>query len=361
MAKRDPIPTRVVPRVRPTDRTPREVARGFRRELDAGLTLRPAGEGRHDPERLLRRYRPRHELVLFDTRFLVSDVRQDEYVRFFVAYVVQGRSAWPRLLYKDVSLVWRAASHLTTLGGDRWIGKGAIKPVVVDGETIEASDESTTDLPLELQDALEGLIRGVDRIPTDLAALDLVLRRGPEGRIDPYRDFTAPRERAFADRRNRIHGGRPIARFTRSGDPTSLRFQPGFEPDFRGGVLERGQGTSRLYGGRLRRFRILSRNRKVQYLFFAGPRHAWIIPPQATTTELSSYGVRTVDVEIPEDLCVPGYEYHFMDENEDPPVLFSQIPAGFAGPPSEVDDSRADASAWLDRMPVIREFRRRVL
>jgi hypothetical protein len=116
-----------------------------------------------------------------------------------------------------------------------------------------------------------------------------------------------------------------------------------------------------MYGGALRRYRILARNRKAQYLFIAGPRQVWIPAVQATTTELSSFGVRTVDVAADEDLLVPGYEYHFVDETLDPPALRSQIPAGYAGAPSEVDTSRADASAWLERLPVIRRFRREVL
>jgi len=99
----------------------------------------------------------------------------------------------------------------------------------------------------------------------------------------------------------------------------------------------------------------------VQYLFFAGPRQVWLAPPQATTTELSSYGVRTHDVLVPEDLCVPGYEYHYLDCNEDPPLLVSQIPPGFVGAPSARDPSRSDASPWLERLPVIRAFRREVL
>ena len=158
--------------------------------------------------------------------------------------------------------------------------------------------------------------------------------------------------------RNRVNGGRPIARFTRAGDPASLRFTAGYEPDFRArGILEKASARSRLYGGVLRRFRILSRNRRVQYLFMSGPRHTWIIPPQATTTELSSYGLRTIDVAVDEDLCVPGFEYHFVEDGE----LHSQIPEGFAGAPSEEDPNRADASAWLDRLPVVREFHRKVL
>jgi hypothetical protein len=84
----------------------------------------------------------------------------------------------------------------------------------------------------------------------------------------------------------------------------------------------------------------------------------WIIPPQALTTELSSFGLRSVDVAIDENLCVPGFEYHFMDDTQDPPTLHTQIPEGFAGAPSAEDPSRADASKWLDRLPVVREFRR---
>ena len=153
-----------------------------------------------------------------------------------------------------------------------------------------------------------------------------------------------------------MNRGRKIARFRRRGDPESLEFVSGYEPDFRRGILETSRSRSRLYGGTLRRHRILSRNRRIQYVFMAGRRHVWIIPPQATTTELSSYGVRTVDVEADEDLFVPGFEYHFMDGDH----LHSQIPKGFAGAPSDEDPHRADASAWLDRLPVVREFRRKV-
>ncbi|HXZ84909.1 MAG TPA: hypothetical protein VEI82_05420, partial [Myxococcota bacterium] len=116
----------------------------------------------------------------------------------------------------------------------------------------------------------------------------------------------------------------------------------------------------RLYEGEVERYRILSRNRRVQYLFFAAPRLVWIGYPQPLTSELSRFGVRTVDVTVPDDLVVPGMEYHYL-ETDDPPVWMSQIPPGFAGPLSPVDAWRADASRWLERLPVIAEFRRRVL
>lgn len=364
-----PIPTQIVPSSRPAELSPRQVEREFRARIRGGARLRPAGGAREDPEGLLAQgYTPKHEVELFDTTYYLTNARQNEDIRFYVAYVVPGGSRdaraaiYPRLFYKDVSLVWRSASHFIRSEGENWIGKGDVVIVPVDDdEEVVHSAEETTDLPFEIQTALELLLRKVRRIPHDEVALDLVLRRAPDHRIEPYRDFTEPRRRAAADPRNRVNGGRPIARFTRRNDPSSLVFVRGFEPDFEGGVLERVGSTSRLYGGRLERFRILSRNRRVQYLFFAGPRHVWLAPPQATTTEITSYGVRSIDVHAPDELSIPGYEYHFMDTSEDPPVLVSQIPKGFVGEPSALDPSRADASPWNDRLPVVRAFRAQVL
>jgi hypothetical protein len=362
------IPRRIVPSAEPSGRTPRQIARDFGKLLDAGAEIRCAGEARDAPESLLSEgYAPRFALELFDTGFYLSGVRQNEHIRFFVAWVVQdhprrrGKAIYPRIFYKDISLIWRSASHYVSSEDEHWIGKGELMSSVIDGQEIEYSVEATTDLPLEIQTALEDVSRRPGRIPTDDVALDRVLHGTTDNRIAPYADFTAPRRRARANPRNLVNGGRPVARFTRKNDPTSLRFSPGYEPDFARGVLEQTRSTSRLYGGELRRFRILSGNRRIQYLFMAGAHQVWIVPPQATTTELSSYGVRTIDVGIDEDLCLPGFEYHFMDDTEDPPVLVSQIPAGFVGAVSEFDASRADASPWLDRMPIVREFRARVL
>jgi hypothetical protein len=105
----------------------------------------------------------------------------------------------------------------------------------------------------------------------------------------------------------------------------------------------------------------VSRNRVIQYLFMASPRQVWIVPPQTTALRITSYGVRAIDVPADEDLCVPGYEYHFLDDSEDPPVFVSQIPTGYAGKPSAIDPDRADASPWIERLPVVKRFRRVVL
>jgi hypothetical protein len=343
-----------------------EVARAFRSLVEGGVRIRPAGSARRDPAIFLRpAYLPRHRIRLFDTTYYLTDLREDPSwegtLRFFVAYVhprSDAREVYPRLFGKDFSLVWRSPSHFIRSRRESWMGKGDVRWTVVDGEERLATCEETTNLPFEIQAALDSLARAA-RPRRDLRAVARILRRAPDGRLEPYADFAAPRRRARSDPRQRIHGGRPVAWFTRPGDPGSLRFARGFEPDFRRGVVERSRAKSRFYGGTVAKFRILSRNRRIQYLFVAAPRHAWIVPPQALTPEITSYGVRAVDVHAAEELCVPGYEYHFADESTG--RLHSQIPAGFAGVPTELDPARVDASAWTDRLPPIERFRREVL
>ncbi len=362
------IPTRVVSSVELEDSTPRQVARELENLIDSGARIRAAGEAKDDPSQLFSSgYTPKYALSLFDTRFYLTAVRKNPAIRFMVAYVVQRPSragrieVFPRIFYKDLSLVWRAASHMIATEGDFWIGKGDVQTVLRGGFEITECVESTTDLPYEMQNALDAVNEKTRHARVDHQALFMMLRNAPSTRVAPYRDFYGPRRRAAACAGNLIHGGRSIARFTRKNDPTSLRIASGFEPDFAKGILEVTRLRSVLYHGRVERYRILSRNRKIQYMFMAGPKQTWIIPPQTLTTELTTYGVRTVDVVADEDLFVPGYEYHYFAETADESEHFSQIPPGFAGPQSEHQDDRADASAWLDRIPIIREFNRKVL
>ncbi len=332
------------------------------------MSLRPAGELRSCPLELLSLgYSPKHKLQLFETTYYLTNAFQNEDIRFLVAYVVDASQkrrhevAYPRIFYKDLSLVWRSASHIIRSEHENWIGKGDVEAFEEDGRSYIRSNEATTDLPLEIQTALEEVSRSRKRIPYDDDAPVWILHRGGDGHIRPFADFCRPRQRASREPRNRINAGRKIALFERANDPNSLRFEPGYAPDFERGLLETSHSHSRMYGGRVARFRILSENQLVQYLFLAGPRQVWIAPPQALTTEIMSYGVRTVDVAVDEDLCIPGYEYHYLDEFESPPELVTQIPEGFAGAPCPVDAYRADASPWLEKLPVVREFRRIIL
>jgi hypothetical protein len=359
----------IVPSRSPDPWTPGRVARAFRALVDDGMTLRVAGAARRRPKRILERgYMPRYHFALFGTRFFVSVVRQNPELRFCVVWVVQprrrgrGLEAFARIFYKDLSLVWRAASHVAyDAWGSLWIGKGDVREVRAGDYLLIESIESTTDLPLEIQTALETCSRRTKTTRADAKILPEVLRQAPPSRVVPFAEFTAPRRRAAADPRARIHGGRKIARFRRRGDPSSLEFVKGYEPDFARGILEIDRTKSHLYHGIVRRYRILSTNRRIQYLFLAAPRHVWIIPPQALTTELSSFGLRLVDVVADEDLFIPGYEYHYVDPDAEPPALYSQIPKGYAGGPCEGDPNKADASLWLEALPVVQRFRREVL
>ena len=360
------IPFAIVPSVRPSERTPPQVAREFRKLLDSKAKFVVAGKAKKRPLQLLERgLTPRHKISLFDTEFYFTGVLQMPELRFFVCYVVQKNdgvtSIYPRIVYKDLSLAWRSASHFTFLDGDIWVGKGDVRIDDEDGyETVE-SIEATTDLPLEMQTAVESLLPLNKRVKDGVGVLELVLRRSPEDRVEPYEDFTAARKTAQANPKNLINRGRSVAKFRKQGSPESLVITKGFEPDFENGVVEKGKSRSKLYGGVLRRYRIVSTNKKVQYYFIAGSRHVWMYPPQATTTDLSSYGVRTIDVEADDDLSIPGYEYHHEEETENGIEIYSQIPVGFAGAACPVDDVKADASPWIDRLPVIVEFRKRVL
>jgi hypothetical protein len=365
------LDTEIVSGVLPSDMTARQVEREFRKLVARGARIRPAGRAKDDPLRLLSTgYTPKHKVRLFDATFYLTNLRYDVDLGFFVAYVLlegnpeaapRDRGIFPRLFYKDLSLVWRVATHYIHSEEDNWIGKGDLKSGFEDGVEMEYSAEETTNLPLEIQSALDVISRKGGRARRDDYAVDLVLRNAPDGRFEPYNDFLAPRRKAMSDESNLINRSEYVAAFSRKNDPASLRFVSGFEPDFERGVVEVTELRSRMYGGRVRKFRILSKNGEIQYQFIAAPKQVWIIPPQTLTTELTTYGVRTVDVHADEDLFVPGYEYHFIDKTEEPPRLLSQIPEGFAGEPSEVDPSRGDASAWLDSLPVIQEFRKRVL
>jgi hypothetical protein len=357
------LETAIVTGIRPADQSPAQVRREFQALLDDGVRITPSGSTRHDPLSLLARgYTPLHKVQLFDATYYLTNMRLDETFRFFVGYVWIGnsRKLFPRILYKDSSLVWRSATHYIRSEDENWIGKGALRSVIEDGEELLYSAEETTDLPFELQFAFDVVSRRVARARRDLQAVGLVLRHAPDDRMEPYQDFSGPRRRAMAKRRNRINGGERVAWFERPGDPASLRFASGYEPDFEEGIIEVTASGSNLYGGAIRKFRILSANRQIQYQFIAAPKQLWIIPAQALTTEIMSYGVRTVDVLADEDLFVPGYEYHYMDDTVDPPELHTQIPEGFAGQRSEVDPMRCETSPWLEKLPVIQSFRRSI-
>ncbi len=366
------IPCKIIPSIERTDLTVRQVRREFSQVIENHPVV-IAGLARHDANSFLKKHLPKYKLELFDTTFYLTDVKQIPELRFYLAYIVQPVTGqkqtsasrlrcYPRIIYKDVSLAWRSASHFSVEDGEIWVGKGDVKRMEIDGYEQIESIEATTDLPLEMQTALEQLLSLAKRRGNGAGLLELVLRQSPPNRIPPYADFNRQRIAAQKNKRNLIHRGKPIAFFKRKNDPTSLKIVPGFEPDFsQTAILERSFSQSKLYGGKLKRFRILSTNQLIQYFFIAAPRHVWLFPPQATTTQLSSYGVRTIDVTADDDLFIPGYEYHHDEDTPRGVELYSQIPPGFAGPVCPHDEAKADASLWLNQISLINEFRRKCL
>ena len=362
------IPTQIMQNIALQPRSPRAVARSFRALLHDGCVLVAGGKPFERPSTLVRgSCVPRHVLDAepFGLRIFITKVHQNPDLRFLVGYVMNRASRpsriYARIFYKDTALMWRAASHLVKDRGEFWIGKGDVTTIEIDGEAYICSQESTTDMPFELQAALEKAARSAPSIPVNDRILERVLRRAPAGRITPYVDFTRLRRRAEAEPRNRINRGRPVASFARKHDPGSLRFVKGFEPDLSRGIVEVLDLESAYYGGHVQCFRVLSTNEKIQYAFMAAPRQVWIIPPQALTAELTTFALRTINVAIDEDVCVPGYEFHYMDETDDGLALHSQIPSGFAGAHHLQDGDRADASPWIDQLPIVRAFRAKVL
>ena len=146
---------RIVASVRPARLAPNRVEQEFRARLAAGARLRPRGAAQRKPLGLLSAgYTPKHKVELFDTTCYLTNPRQNEDLRFFVGYVVQeepgapAREIHPRIFYKDISLIWRSASHYIRSADENWIGKGDLRVFVENGEERESSDESSTDLPL---------------------------------------------------------------------------------------------------------------------------------------------------------------------------------------------------------------------
>jgi len=330
--------------------------------IDSGYRLRADGQAKADSVKLLQiGYTPKYEIELFGTRFFLCNKRDALGLKVMPAYVLPARQ-WrkgkaaicARVFYKDSSLVWRSASHYIDTPEERWLGKGAVRLVEKRGDRGWYSAEETTNLPFEMQAALDDVSHRGPRKQSDQRILSQVLRNATPDRVWPYQDFEAPRARAMTLKANRINNNRSIAWFTDDDDPRSLQIEPGFEPDFNA-VIDVSTSRSSMYGGEIRKYRIASANRLIQYLFVAGPQHVWLVNPQAFTVELSSFGLRTVDVVADEELCIPGYEFF---DNAGTGEIDGQIPPEFAGPVCPIDPDRADASPWNERLPIIRAFRR---
>jgi len=357
----------IIKNVKPKNLSQEQVNAEFKNLIAQGFHLELKGQAKGRKQGYLPRTRtPKYIVDLFGVRYFLSDIRREAGFRFFVAYLVMPQKAshikriYPRIFYKDSSLIWRSASHLIKTGSEHWIGKGDLKPVIEDGKIAHYSAEETTNLPYEMDAALDTISRSSNEVIVDKLAQELVLRNAPESRVEPYSDFTTPRRNAMSNPNYAINENRKIAWFKDAAKPQSLCFTPGFDPDFKHGLIDTSLSRSKMYGGTINKYRIASKNRQVQYLFIVGQTQAWIIPPQPLDNLVTSYGVRAVDADVDEDLCIPGYEFHYLEYDDDPSSLYSQIPKGYVGPASEADPDRASASPWIEKLSVMKTFRQHI-
>jgi len=355
----------IIKNVVPKNWSKKQVQDEFKKLFSRGYRLELKGQAKNRaPDYLIRTRSPKYLIELFGVRYYLSEIRREAGFRFFVAYVVmpqttkQAKRIYPRIFYKDSSLIWRSASHLIKTGNEHWVGKGDLKPVLENGEINLYSAEETTNLPYEIDSALDTISRSSAEVIVDKSAQEMVLRNAPEDRVRPYADFSTPRRKAMSNPEYAINHNQKIAWFNRVNKPTSLRFANGFKPDFKHGLIDSSQSRSKMYGGDINKYRIASTNRQVQYLFIVGKIQAWIIPPQPLDNLIISYGVRAVDADVDEDLCIPGFEFHYYEFEDDAESLYSQIPKGFVGPPSEADPDRASASPWIEKLSIMIEFRK---
>ena len=107
-----------------------------------------------------------------------------------------------RLIYKDGSLLWRCASHFAKSATEFWIGKGDLKLEVENGFYVYYTAEHTTDLPLEMQMAVESLTQP-RRAACVTTAVALGAVRAARARRPPLRVPRLHRRRAGARRRTR--------------------------------------------------------------------------------------------------------------------------------------------------------------
>ncbi len=245
--------------------SPAKVESEFMELIDGKIKLVVKGSAKKNPKILLSKgLKPKHKIRLFDTTFYLTDPQTTPELLYVVAYILKGSTLYARILYKDISLIWRCASHCTYIKQELWVGKGDIKTVLDEEYEMTFSDESTTDLPLEMQTAMEHILQQSDKQRGSVADIMSVLQKAPGERVAPYADFRIPRKKANSNPKNLVNKGRSVASFMNPNDPRTLKIVKGFEPDFKKGIIEQSKSSSKLYGGPLKRFRILSVNKKIQ-------------------------------------------------------------------------------------------------
>jgi len=110
------------------------------------------------------------------------------------------------------------------------------------------------------------LITPIDAPKENPTTMSQVTRFGAGKRPEAYPEFTAPRKIARMEERNLINWNKPVVTFGRKGNPKSQKVVRGYEPDYKTGIIEISVDRGPLiahYGGKVTKYRIVSKNRKI--------------------------------------------------------------------------------------------------
>ncbi len=307
-------------------------------------------------------FQPHYKIVVNGVAYYVSEPYTPSHGRASFVYYFYRKNPktgeeeiFTRSVYRSNSQnVLRVASHRRP--ERRWIGKGL--------------GQATTTLPLELQSTFEKIyqtalskgklekkeafyeiLRAKDsHMPADSFMKSMIAyERGEEAE---QKDEKEPEEQILIGKfnehdRDQIEFIKGEMIFPR-GIPETFGFTPGFEPDFENGVVETFETDNPVYGGKVTSYRIISKNKEAQYLFNVDMKgRVWIGDVQGTHSEITRFGVRKNTIYIPSDFLTPANEYE------------SEIPEGYKGEWQHSD--YWDASAYIDKLPVVQEFRDKVL
>lgn len=290
---------------------------------------------------------PAHKIVFGNYKYFISPLFDIGGRPACICYFYRpadngnGHELYVRAFYKSNShAIWKVDSHRVHIkpSDDKeldearkgWFGKGI-------------NQESVT-LPSEIQSSMNEIISAhygqnlAQNKKLNNSFYRVVLK---ESTRRPPKEFT----------RSMVYEpeiSKRFAHFKKPNDPESLEIYAGYGPELDKPPLEKYSEYNEHYRGIVDSYVINSKNGALHYIFnVSKKRKVWISAVQSSSALLTRFGVKREKIKVPTGLMVQAQEY--LDE----------IPKGFAG--KRVHSVYYDASAWVDKLPINKEFREKVL
>jgi len=334
--------------------------RRFKEALDQGIPLRIYAPEDEDDIPVTYEYlaleghAPLHRIRFGDDTYYISRpfIGPDNRISF-IAYCqhIDSRDNKPKLFVNEFYFsgshaVWRAASHRAW----GWIGKGV--------------DEHSQTLPLEIIPFLNRIVEKAGNIETREYDLFKILGIGgiipAESQIFTHVDVlngqrAAPELDLTGSRRIVVAEEVSLAPAD-SDELHRYRFpDEGYKPDFTSKKILRYPSRNDVYG-RITHYRILSRNKKLQYLFNVSEEGlVWIGSVQSVSKDLNRQGVRqdAPNIIVPPTLLQAPYDY--------PSEIVKNLPQGYLGDDHPGHPEYASAAKFTEKIDLVVEFRAEVL